>query len=811
MIAICLAIIMAGAVGSDDKVFELSEVVPRQAMLSGSAGRVQILATGRSSHGILKDLTTSVKYTSADRSIAVVTPDGRIHPVSDGSTTIEVCDAARSERIDVVVSDFANQRPVHFVGEVMPIFSKHGCNAGGCHGKASGQNGFRLSLLGFDPAADFESLTREGRGRRVFPAAPEASLLVKKPTGQLPHGGGRKFAIGSPESETLIRWIGQGMPFRTRNEPELVRLEVEPGGRLIPRQSRQQLRVLAFYRDGSSSDVTRLAQFQSNASELAEVDANGVIQTQGGIGEAAIMARFGGLVAVARATVFNEAQRAIRVLPLSDNLVDSLVSRQLQKLGLDPSAESTDAEFARRSSLDICGQLPRPDKVMAFETDPDPRKRQRWVEQLLAQPEYADYFALKWSSLLKNKRGLGKLSQPGTFAFHGWIRQAMAENKPYDRFVAEIVAARGPANVNPPVYWYRQTSTIEDRADDTAQLFLGLRIQCARCHHHPSERWSQDDYYGFASLFARIGLKAGPDPASPRLYNLPRGLARNPVSGIDRQPKPLGDPEFGNINSMRDPRDDLVAWMRKPNNPYFARALVNRYWKHFLGRGLVEPEDDLRVSNPPTHPELLDALAEDFVQNGYDLKRLVRTIATSQAYDRSSLPNPSNSADRQNFARFFTRRLPAEVLLDAVGLVTGSPENFANVPDGFHAIQLPDDGFPSFFLDLFGRPKRESVCECERSSEPNLGQTLHLLSSDDLNARLTSATGRAARLTADPRPLIDKITELYRLAFSRPPTDEETRECREFLEKRQQAGQTRQGYEDLIWTLINTKEFLFNH
>ena len=810
MVSTHLALLSVLWLGSVDPSIVALEVDPSRIELRGSDSLAQAAVTGRSADGKSTDLTSSARYESRDLRVATVDVDGLIRPTGDGSTTIEVSAGGQSATVAVTVSDFANARPVHFVGEVVPILSKHGCNAGGCHGKASGQNGFRLSLLGFDPKSDYESLVKEGRGRRVFPPAPSASLLLKKPTAQIPHGGGRKFPIGSPEYNTLARWIGQGMPFGTGKEPPLVRLSVEPAQRIIPRKGRQQLRVVATYDDGATTDVTRLAQYQSNAADLAEVDPRGVIQALDGVGEAAIMARFGGLVGVARATIPSGSDTAKWDPPPSRNFIDPLVLHKLRELGLRPSDTCTDAEFARRSSLDICGTLPKPEDVVAFEKDADPEKRAKWVDRLLARPEYADLFAMKWSAILRNKRALGDVALPGTFAFHGWIRQSLAENKPYDRFVAEIVAARGEAATNPPVVWYRQVNTLEERVDDTAQLFLGLRIQCARCHHHPFEKWSQDDYYGFASLFSRIGTKAGTDATIPRVYTLPAGLASNPLTGEARKPKPLGAPELADLGPYRDPRSSLADWLKRPENPFFAKALVNRYWKHFLGRGLVEPEDDMRVSNPPSNPELLDALAEDFIKGGYDLKRLVRTIATSRAYDRSSQPNESNAGDRRNFARFYPRRLPAEVLLDAIDAVSGTREKFNGLPSSFHATQLPDEGFASYFLDVFGRPKRESVCECERSAEANLSQTLHLLNSDDVQGKLTPDAGRPANLAADKRPDSEKVEELYRLALARRPTEEERAECLAFLDRRRVAGNLRQGYEDLIWSLINTKEFLFN-
>ena len=786
------------------------KVEPESVRLDGSDARAQLIVTGQSGAKPF-DLTTLAVYASRNPSVAQVGPDGLVVARGDGEGEIEVRSGSETRIVRVGVTDFANTRPVSFEADVQPILTRHGCNAGGCHGKASGQNGFRLSLLGFDPRMDHDAIVREARGRRVLIGSPSESLFLLKPTARLPHGGGKKFDIGSPEFRTIERWIRQGAGRSGGKSAELASLRVEPGHRIVGSGQKQQVRVVANYSDGRSADVTRLAQYQSNAGEIADVEPTGLIQAREGVGEAAIMARFGGQVAVARVVVPLKNGRRAWAAPTSDNLIDPLVFGKLRELGLEPSPASTDAEFARRSSLDICGILPDPKDVVAFETDADPGKRAKWVDRLIDRPEYADLFALKWSAILKNKRSLGQVSQPATFAFHAWIRQAMAENMPYDRFAAAIIGARGDVSTNPPVAWYRMNQSAEERADDTAQLFLGQRIQCARCHHHPFERWSQDDYYGFASIFSRIGTKPGFDPTTPRIFLASRGMAKNPMTDKPQPPKPLGSPELAAADPRKDPRADLVSWLKQADNPFFARALVNRYWKHFLGRGLVEPEDDMRVSNPPSNPEVLDALSAAFVKSGYDLRWLVRTITTSKVYDRSSLPNETNEADRRNFARSYPRRLPAEVLLDAINRVTGSDEKFLGLPLGSKATQLPDDGFASYFLDVFGRPKRESVCECERSAEANLSQTLHLLNSEEIQRKLTSDEGRAARFASekDPRSGPEKVTELYRLCVSRGPTPEELRECVEFLGRRRAQKQPRQGYEDLIWTLINTKEFLF--
>ena len=613
------------------------------------------------------------------------------------------------------------------------------------------------------------------------------------------------------------------MTYEADKAPKITALTVTPDRRWLGPKAQQQLRVEARFSDGQLVDVTRLAQFTSNSPDLATVDPAGLVRTLDGVGEAAIMVRYGGQVSVARGLIpLNRTDAPAWVAPASANLVDTFVFRKIRELGLVPSGECSDAEFARRATLDICGVLPTPLEVTRLESDPAPDKRAQFVGRLLERPEYADYFAMKWSAILRNQRGasvFGPNGQGSSFAFHAWVREAIAENRPYDKLATELITAKGDPTLNPAASWYRtrdfmadEQKQLKDQVDDTAQLFLGMRIACAQCHHHPFEKWSQDDYYGFASFFSRLGKKPGDDPTAPRIFVKPTGQATHPNTGKMYEPKALDGPEFAKLGPRDDPREALATWLRSPENPFFARALVNRYWKHFLGRGLVEPEDDMRVSNPPTNPELLDALAADFIASGYDLKHLVQLITTSRAYSLSSLPNEFNAGDHQNHARFYPRRLPAEVLLDALGSVTQSPESFTGLPKGFRASQLPDESFASYFLDVFGRPKRESVCECERTSEANLSQRLHLLNSGEIESKLSDSTGRAAGWASDKdaRPEAEKIEELYRLTLGRKPTDDEREVCLAHLAKKRDGKSVRQGYEDLIWTLVNSKEFLFN-
>ena len=707
-----------------------------------------------------------------------------------------------------VLPDFDQARPVGFKAQVLPTLSKLGCNAGSCHGKAAGQNGFALSLFGFDPETDLAAVNR-----RVDRLDAASSLLLLKPTGQIPHGGGLKLVDDSVEYQTLLRWIEQGHQASAPVvEPKLIRLDVVPPRQILSRKGRGQIRVEAAWAGGPAVDVTRLSRFESNLVPLVEVGPKGELQAGSQVGEAAILVRFGAEVGVARVVVPSGLSPA-STEPEAKSSVDRMVGRRLVELGLTPSKPCTDAEFARRSSLDIVGLLPNPAEVAAFEREDRGDKRSRWVDTLLGRPEYPDFFATKWAAILRNRRSLGDLSKPGTFAFHAWVRQAIAENWPYDRFVAAIVAGRGDSASNPNLNWYRQVATSEERADDVAQVFLGTRIGCARCHHHPTERWGQDDYAGFASFFARVGTKERAESRTFRVFNLATGTATDSKTGASSLPRTLGATDGLKLGPRNDPREALVAWMTGPENPLFARALVNRYWKHFLGQGLVEPEDDFRATNPATNPELLDAMANDFLEHGFDLKRLIRTITASETYARSSRPNASNVDDHGNFARFPSRRLPAEVLLDAIDQVAGSVGRFEGVPLGTRTSELPDDGFASTFLDAFGRPRRRTACECERTATPSLSQALFLLNSGDLEARIASPAGRAARYarTEDTRPDASKVEELYRVALARNPSPDESAQATSFLEGRRRSGQAAGGFEDLIWAVINTKEFLYNH
>lgn len=777
------------------------------ALLLGSDAREQLVVTGEYSSGQQRDLTQAVAYSTNPVGIVEIDETALVTPLADGEVTVTALtpDGTSAQTILSVVH-FNEQVPINFPNQITPIFTKLGCNSGGCHGKASGQNGFKLSLLGFEPGEDYEYLVKEARGRRLFPAAPDRSLVLQKASNQVPHGGGLRMNTDSYEYRLIRRWIAQGMPYGTADDPVVERIAVFPRTRMMPRNGQQQLSVIAYYSDGSTEDVTRMVQYTPNDPEMAEASETALVSTLSLTGDVAIMARYQGQVDVFRASI--PLGIAMESVPEPANFIDDAVFTKLKTLGVPPSELCDDATFIRRTAIDIAGRLPTPEETTAFLADESPDKRDRWIDMLVDSGGYADYFANKWSAILRNKRRNGDYVR-GTFAFHAWIRNSLYTNKPYDDFVREILAASGETSQNPGVVWYREVQDSYQQVEDTAQLFLGLRIQCARCHHHPFEKWSQKDYYSFRAFFSRVGRKNGEQPGEQRIYHN-RGVAvdKNPKTGEQVKPTGLGG-EPMDISAERDPRNVLVDWMTEAENPFFAKALVNRYWKHFFDRGLVDPEDDMRVTNPASNPELLDALAEHFIASGFDLKDLVRTICRSRTYQLTSLPNEYNANDKQNFSRYYPKRLAAEVLLDAINEVTNTSTGFSGQLPGTLAVQLPDQEAGSYFLTVFGRPQSDSACECERSQEANLAQSLHLLNSGEIQGKLTAKEGRAATLAADDgRSHEEKIRELYMRVYSREPVDDELAIALAHIEKNENKAQ---AYEDIVWALINTKEFLFNH
>jgi hypothetical protein len=788
--------------------------------------RQQLLITLKEDSGAVRDVTREVKFQVEPVGIAEVSPTGYVSPLSNGTAIITAQLAAvQSIKIPVRVTSFEQRRPVSFYNDVIPQLTRGGCNSGACHGTPSGKNNFHLSLLGFEPGNDFEYITKESLGRRINPAAPETSLLLQKAAGTIPHGGGSRFEPDGAEIKLIARWIKEGMRYNPATEPTVTRIEIFPGNRVLPKQASQQLVATAYFSDGTSRDITRMAEYKPNQPKMAEVSEHGLVQLKDQTGTTSVMVRFQEHVAVFMTTI--PLGQPIPSLPTPKNFIDQQVFAKLKVLGLPPSPVCDDSTFLRRVTLDITGRLPTLEQTKAFLADQRPDKRARKIDELLDSPGYADLFSSKWAGVLRNKAG-GNLEQVAreTFGFHAWIRTSLATNKPYDEFVTELVTARGKPGTNPAVSWYRAVKDPKDQMSDIAQVFLGVRIQCAQCHHHPYEKWSQDDFYGFQAFFNTIGRK--------EVYKLPEddivyhkrivAVAKNPNTNQDLKPTPL-DGEALEIPVERDPRIELAHWITDPENPFFAKMLVNRYWKHFFGRGLVEPEDDIRITNPATHPELLNQLADSFIKSNYDLKAVCRTICNSTTYQLSSFPNQYNKDDEQNYARYYPRRLPAEMMLDAMNDVAGAKNNFNHQPVGVRAVALPDDStnVESFFLRVFGRPQMDTACECERTANADLAQSLHLINSDTMQQILSAPNGQAVQLAQD-KTKDDRthINELYLQALSRLPDQNELETGLNHLQKKRNQSKAdpktlplaqaeKQAYEDIIWVIINTKEFLFNH
>ncbi|HEX3146608.1 MAG TPA: DUF1549 and DUF1553 domain-containing protein [Gemmataceae bacterium] len=701
-------------------------------------------------------------------------------------------------------------RPVTFERDIEPILFRFGCNAGACHGKARGQNGFALSLLGFDRDFDYAAITSEGKGRRVFPASPDTSLLLRKASGQVAHGGGKKLPTTDPSFDVLRRWIAAGCPRTPADVPTLERITIEPSEKRLVFKQTQQLQVMAHFSDGSREDVTNMSRFQSNESVYAAVDADGKVTAGPLPGESAIMARYLEKFAVANILIPMPGDIAADVyakLP-RQNFIDGLVWDKLQRLGLTPSVAASDATFHRRAFLDVLGRLPTPDETRAFLADTSSDKRIKLIDRLLERPEYADWWASKWADLLRPNPY--RVGMKAVFNLDAWLRDSFRQNKPYDRFVHELLTAQGSTWRNGAAVVFRDRREPDEITTMVSQLFLGVRLDCARCHHHPFEIWSQDDFYSLAAYFARLGHK-GQGISAPisggeeMIFTKPTGVVKHPVNGKELPPRPL----FGKaaeITADRDPREVFADWVTSPDNPYFAKVIVNRVWADLMGRGIVDPVDDLRATNPPSNGPLLDALAADFRKNGCDLKKLIRTIATSYVYGLSTTPTDKNVGDSRNYSRHYRQRLRAEALLDAVSDITGVPEKFDATPPGTRAMAVWTVRSPSVFLDSFGRPDPNQDPPCERTIDTTVVQALHLMNAQNLHRKITTDDGRAAKLAATTKPVQELIAELYLLAYCRPPTVDERTAALKHFDK----SSRRQAAENLLWALVNTPEFVFD-
>jgi hypothetical protein len=774
--------------------------------LDGPRAEQHVGVLGEYADGRRWDLSRDAKFVSAAPKVATVDAAGVVRAAGDGETAITVKAGGRSATVPVKVRHAAAEVPVSFVREIVPLLTKAGCNQGACHGAQSGRGGFRLSLFGYDPAFDYKQIVESAEGRRVVLSDPERSILLQKPTFIMEHGGGERFKLGSRPYEMLRSWLEDGAPEPETKPASVTALQVWPPARVMALGERQQLLVRATWSDGRTEDATAQARFDALNEGTASVTPAGLVTAKAG-GETYVMVRFGGQAAVAQVTLPYAHLAKYPDVP-ANNFIDEKLIARWKSLGLTPSPLCGDAEFFRRIHLDTIGALPAPADVKAFLADTDAQKRKKAIDKVLDRPEFVDYWALKWGDLLRIDRDA--LQEKGMWSFTNWVRASLRDNKPVDEFARDIITAEGSTFTDGPANYYRVGNNALDWSETTAQVFLGVRIQCARCHHHPFEKWSQDDYYSLSAFFVRLATKRSQEfgifGGETVVYLRPNGEQTQPRKGVVK-PHPLDGPV---MDDPFDRRRKLAEWLTARDNPFFAKNIVNRFWGYTMGRGLVEPLDDMRATNPPSNPELLDALAKDFIDHKYDLKHLLRTILNCRAYQLSSLKTDGNAADAGNVyhTHYTVKRLTAEQLADALDFATGTREKYQGLPLGTRAVQLPDTKVRSFFLDTFGRPPRQITCECERTTQPNIAQALHLLNGDFLNRKIAAPAGRVESLLKAKTALPDVVEQLYLVTLSRPPKPDETAKAIDWVRK---APTEREGVQDLLWVLLNRSEFLFNH
>lgn len=777
-------------------------IVPSQLQISTPESSEQLLVFANMAGGTVEDATRQAKYSVVPEGFAQVSTAGRVVPLKDGQGEILVQVGSLSARIPLKVQGIASPTPVSFQRDVVPILSKSGCNSGGCHGKAEGQNGFKLSVFGYDPVADYHALVSEGRGRRIFLASPDNSLLLLKGTALMPHGGGQKIEPDSRWHHLLRRWIQEGANLDQEVLHPTVKIQVEPTEVTLSPRGMQQLRVTALDDAGNARCVTVEAGYQSNSDSIVGVDAEGQVLATEVPGEAAILVRYMGHVAVCRVTRPHDSPAFAR--PPERNFIDRLLWDKLTRLHLPPSPAADDATFLRRVYLDTIGTLPTSAEAKRFLQDSNPEKRKLLVAQLLERTEYADYWAQRWSDILQVDKDT--ITPQGAVAMTRWVRKQIVQNVPYDKFVYNVLTAQGSTLNESPAAFFQVQADPEKTARAVSQLFLGVRVECAQCHHHPFERWDQQDYYALAGFFSGIERRALPQGAVKIVSKGGEDL-KHPRTGKVIAAAGLGGPVV-TFTPGTDRRKPLADWATNPQNPYFTKAIVNRIWAHYMGRGLVEPVDDLRATNPATNEPLLDALAEHMIAVKYDIKAFTKTLLDSQAYQLSSQTLPTNKADEQNYSHASWKPIPAEVLLDAISQATAVPEDFNGWPRGYRAIQIWDNKLPSHFLETFGRPTRQTVCSCERGTEPSIAQALHLMNSPITTQKVHDREGLVAKLAASDLSPDKIVDELFLVTLSRYPSEAERQVMQapfaDTMDRREAA-------EDVLWTLLNLKEFVFNH
>lgn len=803
---------------------------PPECTLSSPQSRQRLIVQEMERGEVERQVTSGVEWSSSDPNVAAVA-DGIVSPVHDGSATITAKAGGQTATAKVTVSGMSRPFAWSFRNHVEPVLAKLGCNSGACHGALAGKGGFRLSLRGYDPATDYFNIVKQDRGRRVELADPGQSLFVAKPSGAIAHKGGIRFATNTPEYRILAEWIGAGSPPPEDADAHVEQLEVLPVRSVQRVGHTQQVLVRARYSDGRAEDVTRWVKWSSADESVCRVDEDGKTQVIGP-GEGAIVAWYASKLAIARITVPYEGQPASAADVVDRrkprNFIDEQIDKQLTRLNLPPSPACTDAEFERRAYVDTIGRLPTLDEARAFLANSSPSRRDALIDTLLARPEFSDYWTYKWSDLLMLNGT--RLRPEALKTYYQWIHKQVADGVPWDQFVRSIITATGESVENGPTNFYALSQSPEDMTENVSQAFLGLSIGCAKCHNHPLEKWTNDQYYGMASLFSRVKAKGwggeGRNGDGRRtLYVAESGELVQPRTGKPQPPTPL-DAKPLSFDDPTDRRVTLARWLTAPENPYFARSIANRVWANYFGVGLVEKVDDMRVSNPASNDTLLSAAADYLVQHKFDLKALMKAVLQSNAYQRSSRPLPGNKSDRRFYSRYYPRRMMAEVLHDAIVQVTEVPTKFDFIafpgadrqqtdfyPLGTRAVQLYDAAVENYFLQTFGRNPRRIVCECERSDEPTMVQVLHLSNGATVNEKLHAPGNRLEKLLKLRREGMSNAAladEIYLACLSRYPTDAERQHLLDLLPP---AGASAEAeiVEDVFWGLMSSREFLFNH
>ncbi len=800
---LCLVADLQSARGEEPKLEKLN-VFPPAIHLSDAKDRQSLTIQATYANGLTEDVTDKAKLTFANAALAKF-DKSVVWPVADGDTELTIEFGGQSHKLPVKVVGAGKALPISFRMDVMPVFMKANCNTGSCHGAARGKDGFRLSLFGFDPEGDYHRITREMPGRRLNQSAPAESTLVEKAVGAVQHTGGKRVEPGTEMYQTLVSWVASGSPNDdVAKLPKLVDVQIAPQQAVMDGPgTKQRLTVLAKYSDGTDRDVTSLAVFLTNNDTSAAVDPNGVI-TAGDRGEAFVMARFETFTVGSQILVLPKGLKFDYPAEQEANYVDKLVANKLKKLRISPSTVCDDETFVRRVYLDIIGVPPTVKETTAFLDSKDANKRAAVIDELLGRKEFTELWVNKWAELLQIRSSL-QVSYKSMFLYYNWLMDRISKNTPMDEMVRELLGASGGTFKNPPTNFYQQTTDQLVLTESVAQVFMGMRIQCAQCHNHPFDRWTQDDYYGFMAFFSQIGRKGTDDYRETVIFNSGGGETNHPVGGRVMPPKFLGD-EAPNT-AGKDRRAVLAEWLASPRNPFFAKSFVNRVWAHFFGLGIVDPVDDFRVSNPATNPELLDELAKRFTESKYDLRKLVRDICNSRTYQRSTQRNESNQSDEKNFAHANLRRIQAESLLDTISVVTDTKDKFNGLPLGSRAVQIADGGFSNYFLTTFGRATRETPCSCEVKMEPTLSQALHLLNGDTVNQKIKAGGVIDKMMTEHPK-IEDRIVQLYLRCLARRPTAEEVEKVKSSIDPK---ADPKQATEDLFWALLNSREFLFNH